>query len=47
MEGVTASARDIMTSGVKCVGENETLLDAAPKMRVLDVGSLPRCGEDN
>ena len=42
-----ASARDIMSGGVECVGENETLADAARKMRDLDVGSLPICGEDN
>jgi CBS domain-containing protein len=36
-----------MTGGVECVGENETLVDAARKMRDLDVGSLPICGEDN
>ena len=42
-----ASARDIMTGGVECIGENETLADAARKMRDLDVGSLPICGEDN
>jgi len=42
-----ATARDIMTGGVECVGENETLADAARRMRDLDVGSLPICGEDN
>ena len=42
-----ATARDIMTGGAECVGENETLVDAARKMRELDVGSLPICGEDN
>ena len=41
-----AIARDIMTGGAECVGENETLVDAARKMRDLDVGSLPICGED-
>lgn len=40
-------ARDIMTPGAECVGENETLVDAARKMADLDVGSLPICGEDN
>jgi CBS domain-containing protein len=45
--GVMATARDIMTGGVECVGENETLVEAARKMRDLDVGSLPICGEDN
>ena len=41
------SARDIMTGGAECIGENETLDEAARKMRDLDVGSLPICGEDN
>lgn len=41
-----AIARDIMTGGAECVGENETLIEAARKMRDLDVGSLPICGED-
>ena len=40
-------ARDIMTGGVECIGENETLEEAARKMRDLDVGALPICGEDN
>ncbi|MBD1542596.1 CBS domain-containing protein [Arthrobacter sp. IA7] len=40
-------ARDIMTGGAECVGENETLEQAARKMKDLDVGSLPICGEDN
>ncbi|MBA3800244.1 MAG: CBS domain-containing protein [Geodermatophilaceae bacterium] len=42
-----STAREIMTGGVECVGENETLADAARKMRDLDVGALPICGEDN
>src|SRR4051794_18879613 len=41
------TARELMTGGAECVGENETLVDAARKMRDLDVGSLPICGEDN
>jgi CBS domain-containing protein len=41
------TARDIMTPGVECVGENESLVDAARKMAELDVGALPICGEDN
>jgi CBS domain-containing protein len=40
-------ARDLMTAGAECVGEKETLVDAARKMRDLDVGALPICGEDN
>ncbi|GAB2614872.1 CBS domain-containing protein [Kribbella endophytica] len=40
-------ARDLMTAGAECVGVKETLADAARKMRDLDVGALPICGEDN
>jgi CBS domain-containing protein len=36
-----------MTGSVECVGEKDTLQQAAVKMRDLDVGSLPICGEDN
>jgi len=36
-----------MSGNAKCVAENETLVDAARKMRDLDVGSLPVCGSDN
>jgi CBS domain-containing protein len=42
-----ATAREIMTSGTECIGENETLEDAAKKMSELDVGALPICGEDD
>jgi CBS domain-containing protein len=35
-----------MTAGAECIGENETIQAAARKMRDLDVGSLPICGED-
>jgi CBS domain-containing protein len=40
-------ARDIMTAGAECAGENDSLADAARKMRDLNVGALPICGEDN
>jgi CBS domain-containing protein len=42
-----ATAREIMTGGAECVGENESLAEAAKKMRELNVGALPICGEDN
>ena len=41
------TAREIMSSGVECASVGETLVDAARKMRDLDVGALPICGEDN
>lgn len=40
-------ARDVMSGGAECVGENETVLDAAKKLAELDVGAMPICGEDN
>lgn len=39
-------ARDIMTKGVQCIREGQSLQDAARMMRELNVGSLPICGND-
>ena len=41
------TARDIMHTGVTCVGEHETLTAAAQHMRDLGVGALPICGDDD
>ncbi|MGW9026122.1 CBS domain-containing protein [Streptomyces sp. NPDC055722] len=41
------SARDVMHAGAECVGEHETLDAAAHRMRDLDVGALPICGDDS
>jgi CBS domain-containing protein len=41
------TARDVMTGGAECVGENDTLIDAAKRLAELDVGAMPICGEDN
>ena len=40
-------ARDVMSSGAECVGENDSVLDAAKRLKELDVGSMPVCGEDD
>jgi CBS domain-containing protein len=40
------TVRDIMHSGAECIDEHESLLEAARKMRQLDVGALPICGDD-
>ena len=40
-------ARDVMTPDAECIGENETLLDAAKKMADRGYGAMPICGEDN
>lgn len=44
---VMATAREVMHRGAECIGENESLVEAAKKMRDLKIGSLPICGEDN
>ena len=41
------TARDIMTPDCQCIGENETVLDAAKRLAELDVGAMPICGEDD
>jgi CBS domain-containing protein len=40
-------ARDIMSSDVQCIGENDSALDAAKRLAELNVGAMPICGEDN
>jgi CBS domain-containing protein len=40
-------ARDVMSPNAECIGENETLLDAAKKMADRGFGAMPICGEDN
>jgi CBS domain-containing protein len=40
-------ARDVMTPDAECIGENQTLLDAAKKMADRGYGAMPICGEDN
>ena len=44
---MSKKAREVMTGGVECVGERDTVLDAASKLSQLDVGSMPICGEDD
>jgi CBS domain-containing protein len=41
------TAREVMTGSAECIGENDTVLDAARKLAELDVGAMPICGEDN
>ena len=41
------TARDVMTPDCECIGENDSVLDAAKRLRELDVGSMPICGEDD
>ena len=39
--------REIMTKDAECIGENDTILDAAKMMAKQDIGAMPICGEDN
>src|SRR4051794_27882029 len=41
------TARDIMTQGAECVGENDSVLEAPKRLAQLDVGAMPICGEDD
>jgi CBS domain-containing protein len=41
------TAREIMTSHAECARTTDTLVDAAKRMRDLEVGALPICGEDD
>jgi CBS domain-containing protein len=44
---MAGTAKELMTEGCECVGESETVADAARKLAQLDVGAMPICGEDN
>jgi CBS domain-containing protein len=39
--------KDIMTSSVECISPDTTLREAAQKMKQLDIGPLPICGEND
>lgn len=41
------TARDLMSEGCQCVGESETVAEAARKLAELNVGAMPICGDDN
>lgn len=40
-------AGDMMHAGAECISEHDTLQMAAQRMRDLDVGCLPICGDDD
>ena len=41
------TARDVMTPDARCVGEDESVTDAAKKLAELGVGAMPICGNDD
>jgi CBS domain-containing protein len=40
-------AREVMSDDCTCIGEDDTVLDAAKRLAELDVGALPICGSDD
>ena len=44
---MSKTAREVMTGGAECIGENDTIVDAAKRLAELDVGAMPICGSDN
>jgi CBS domain-containing protein len=41
------TAREVMTPDAKCVGEDDSVTEAARMMSELEVGALPICGNDD
>jgi CBS domain-containing protein len=41
------TARDVMSGGAECIGEDDSILDAAKRLAELNVGAMPICGSDN
>jgi CBS domain-containing protein len=41
------TVRDAMHEGCECIGESQTLVDAAKRMAEHDIGVLPICGDDD
>jgi CBS domain-containing protein len=46
-ETLSGTVREAMHEGCECIGENQSLLDAAKRMEQLDIGAMPICGEDD
>lgn len=46
-ETFAGSVREAMHDGCECIGESQSVLDAAKRMEQLDIGVLPICGEDD
>ena len=47
MEGTPArTIRDAMHKGCECIGESQSLWEAAKRMEQVDIGVMPICGDD-
>ncbi|HWC86336.1 MAG TPA: CBS domain-containing protein [Solirubrobacteraceae bacterium] len=43
---MSKTAREVMSGGAECIGEKDTIEQAAKRLAELDVGAMPICGED-
>jgi CBS domain-containing protein len=41
------TVREAMHEGCECIGESQTLVDAAKRMEEFDIGVMPICGDDD
>jgi len=46
-ETFARTVREAMHEGCECIGENQSVLDAAKRMEQLDIGAMPICGQDD
>src|SRR5215212_769907 len=46
-ETIARTVREAMHEGCECIGENQSVLEAAKRMEQLDIGAMPICGEDD
>lgn len=44
---MSKKARDIMSDDCRCIGEHDSVKEAAKQLARLDVGAMPICGDDN
>jgi CBS domain-containing protein len=46
-ETFATTVGDAMHKGCECIGENQSVLEAAKRMEQLDIGAMPICGQDD
>ena len=46
-ETFATTFREAMHEGCECIGESQSVLDAAKRMEQLDIGAMPICGQDD
>jgi CBS domain-containing protein len=46
-ETFARTVREAMHEGCECIGESQSVLDAAKRMEQLDIGAMPICGQDD